>query len=85
MAKYWRVYLAFCGHSYKGSTIINYNSRVVPYLKMPHIRYNSGAEIYDRYDRWGESWNCSTIMQQYISAQAKKWFYMISPCSVNIN
>ena len=26
-----------CGESYKGSTIVNYDSRVVPDLKIPHI------------------------------------------------
>ena len=25
------------GQSYKGSTIVNYNSRVIPDLKIPHI------------------------------------------------
>ena len=29
--------LKISGQSYKGFTIVNYNSRVVPDLKMPHI------------------------------------------------
>ena len=26
-----------CGQSYKASTIVNYDSRVVPDLKIPHV------------------------------------------------
>ena len=29
--------IASSGQSYKASTIVNYNSRVVPDLKIPHI------------------------------------------------
>ena len=31
------MYVGTCGQSYKASTIVIYNSRVVPDLKIPHI------------------------------------------------
>ena len=34
---YWVVCFSNCGQSYKASTIVNYDSRVVPDLKLPHI------------------------------------------------
>ena len=39
--------LVISGQSYKGSTIVNYDSRVVPDLKIPHIP-DSRVVNYDR-------------------------------------
>ena len=45
--KYWRTNLSICGKSYKGSMIVNYDSRVVP-IDRNYSQCNSRAVIYDR-------------------------------------
>ena len=37
IAQFFKLQFAFSGQSFKGLTIVNYNSRVIPDLKIPHI------------------------------------------------